>query len=129
MVANSRRAAMFDGLAAASAILCLVHCLMLPVAVLLLPTMAAVLIVPEAFHTLALTMAVPTSGLALAIGFRRHRWTRPAAIVVPGLLLMAAALAWAPTDAWERAFTVLGSALLVAGHMLNWAALQRRTRR
>ena len=109
-----------DAIAIAASALCLVHCLMLPLLLVLVPTLTAILVVPESFHEAALVFAVPTSILALAAGFQRHRQLLPAIVVVPGALLLALGV-WAVEARWEEAtLTIAGALLLSIGHALNW---------
>ena len=118
------RQQLFDGLAIGASGLCLVHCLVLPLLIILLPTLAAFLAVPESFHVWALAFAVPTSGLALASGYRRHHWLRPTLVALPGLILLALGALVAPTGWMETSLTVPGAILLAIGHALNWRALR-----
>lgn len=113
-----------DGFAIGASILCLIHCILLPTAMVLLPTLAAFLTVPEEFHMWALVFAVPTSIFALVSGYRWHRWIRPALIVLPGILFLALGALAGPTEWLETAFTVPGAVLLAVGHALNWRALR-----
>lgn len=118
------RQQLFDGLAIGASGLCLVHCLVLPVLIILLPTLAAFLAVPESFHVWALVFAIPTSMLALASGYRRHHWLRPTLMALPGLILLALGALIAPTEWMETSLTVPGAILLAIGHALNWRALR-----
>lgn len=113
---------MFDGLAIGASTLCLVHCLVLPALILLLPALATILAVPEEFHLWALALAVPTSLFALASGHRRHGRRQPALAALPGLLLLALGALAAPDEATETWLTVAGSILLATGHAINWRA-------
>ena len=124
---GSSRQRVFDGLAIGASMLCLVHCLVLPVVIVLLPALAAFLAVPEAFHLWALAFAVPSSALALTAGYRRHHWSRPIMIVVPGIALLAFGALAAPTEAAETWLTVPGALLLAIGHALNWRAMRHAT--
>ncbi|AJP70688.1 MerC family mercury resistance protein [Sphingomonas hengshuiensis] len=119
-----RRQYLYDALALGLSLLCLVHCLVLPMLILLLPVLAAYLAVPEQFHLWALALAIPASTIALAAGYRRHRQSRPAKIVVPGIALLAFGALAAPTEAMEAALTVPGALALALGHALNWRALR-----
>lgn len=115
---------LFDGLAIGASILCLIHCLLLPMVIVMLPALAAFLAVPEEFHLWALVFAAPTSLFALVRGYPRHHWIGPALMVLPGLVLLALG-ALAATAAWlETALTVPGAILLALGHALNWRALR-----
>jgi hypothetical protein len=114
-----------DALAVAASGLCLVHCLVLPALLVLVPTLAAFVAVPETFHTVALIFAVPTSALAIAAGFRRHRQLQPTLLVLPGLALLASGALAAEAQWAETVMTVAGALLLSAGHALNWRSLRR----
>lgn len=121
-----RKERLWDGLAIGASTICLVHCLALPVLFLLVPTLATFLAFPESFHMMALFFAIPTSLLALAGGYRRHRWLLPAMMVAPGLLLLALGALAAPTAWAETLLTVIGALFLAVGHALNWRALGQR---
>lgn len=123
MAAKVQRQRLFDGVAIGASILCLAHCLLLPVLFVMLPAMATVIAVPETFHVAALVLAVPTSALALIGGYRRHRWARPAMVAIPGIILLAAGALLAPSESAETLLSVAGALLLVLGHVLNWRAL------
>lgn len=113
---------LLDGLSIGASLACLVHCLVLPLAILLLPTLAAFLALPEAFHLWALAFAVPTSIIAMALGYRRHRRHRPWQLGAAGLALLAAGALLMPSEMAETALTVAGALLLSFGHVLNWRA-------
>ncbi|PZU12334.1 MAG: MerC mercury resistance protein [Sphingobium sp.] len=123
MAANTEGQRLFDGVAIGASILCLIHCLVLPVLIVLLPTLTAFLIVPEAFHLWALGLAVPTSVLALTTGYRRHRKIKPTIVALPGLILLAGGALLAPNESKETILSVAGALLLALGHGLNWQAL------
>lgn len=113
----------FDGMAIGASALCLAHCLILPLILLLVPTLALVLTIPESFHLWVFLFAVPSSAVALWIGFRRHRRETPVLLAMAGLSLLAAGLFAAPSPQAETMLTVFGSILLSAAHVLNWRAL------
>lgn len=119
------RQRLYDGLAISASFVCLVHCLAVPALLLLAPALAAYVAFPEAFHLGALAFAVPTSALALAAGYRRHRWGMPLWLVVPGLLLLMLGALIAPEGLSETLLTVLGASALAIGHAMNWRALPR----
>lgn len=114
----------YDGAAIAASGLCLIHCLLLPALIVLLPTLGAVLALPESLHRWALLFAVPTSALALALGWRRHGQLGPGALAVLALLVMVAGAFFAPSETVEIALTVPGALALAIGHALNWRALR-----
>ena len=114
-------ASLLDASAIGLSGLCLVHCLLLPVAAAaLLPALAAAS-EAEWVHRLFVALALPLAGLAL---WRAHR-QRPLpwpllALAATGLTgLVAGALGW-PDHALETPLTVLGSVLLASAHVWNW---------
>lgn len=109
-----------DGAATCASAACLVHCLVLPLAVALLPALAEHFDPGEGFHTLILLFAIPTSALALIPGWRRGGAVGPLATGAAGLALMGLGLAVPHQTFLETAVTVSGSLLVAAAHFANW---------
>lgn len=112
-----------DGLAVALSVVCLIHCLLLPVSVTLLPILGLSLIGHGAFHDLMLIVVLPTSIAAFGIGCRRHG--QGSVLWVGGLglaLLVIAALAvdtvWGAEA--ERYITMAGGVVLAIAHLMNF---------
>ncbi|MEP0643767.1 MerC domain-containing protein [Parasphingorhabdus sp.] len=104
--------------------LCLLHCLGLPLLLILLPALASFIALPEEFHLFAVLLALPVSLLALAIGARQHKSIVPLAVGIFGLLFLAVAL----TEKFhsdEIILTVIGASGLLFAHINNW---RRRSR-
>lgn len=99
---------------------CLVHCLAISAALLLLPTLAGLLVSSETqMHWLFLTLALPVSAIALGSGFRHHRaWPRLMLGMV-GLASMFVGVSHAAGREMEAPLTVLGVVLVVVAHVLN----------
>ena len=116
------RQKVLDCVAIGASTVCLVHCLLLPALILLLPTLAAYLTFPESFHLGAVIFAVPTSILALAAGYRHHRRAAPLLIVLPGVAFLALGAVVASEEWTETALTVVGATVLAFGHVFNWRA-------
>ncbi|HXH51999.1 MAG TPA: MerC domain-containing protein [Sphingomicrobium sp.] len=111
-----------DGTAIGASMLCLVHCLLLPLAVALVPTLGALARVPESAHLVLFAVAVPVSAVAIVGGYRRHGALLPGAVALSGLVLIGVgALAGLPMLV-ETSVTVLGSVALAVGHLWNWRA-------
>lgn len=104
---------------------CVLHCLLVPVAISLLPLWPAVVAAHVWLHPVFALLLVPTTVLAARGGLRRHRRRHVAGLLGAGLalLLVAAGLGLAVPSLWfEVALPLLGSALLIAGHVSNWRA-------
>lgn len=113
-----------DGVAMALSLLCLLHCLALPLVIGLLPLAAASVIGNEQAHVWLLAAAVPTSVLALVAGWRWHRDAAVAWLGGIGLGLMLLAVVairqrWIGAGA-EQALTLAGAGLLAFAHWRNY---------
>lgn len=110
-----------DRLAVALSGLCLVHCLLLPFAIAVMPLLAG--FGSEHFHAPMLLIVVPVSVIALMLGFRRHGELGVIGAGAAGLLLLIAggtiahALYGVVAD---QALTVSGSLILAATHYRNF---------
>jgi len=101
--------------------LCLLHCLLLPVVVAMLPFLGQ--FGDDHLHLEMLVVVVPVSVLALVFGYRRHRHGSVVMAGLIGLLL----LAFGGTVAHDvygivadRIFTVVGSVVLGFTHYRNF---------
>lgn len=104
---------------------CVVHCLMLPVVLSLLPLWPAAEVFHAWLHPIFALILVPTTAIAAVTGFRKHRQRSIVVILAAGLavILSAGVLGHAaPGATLETALTVAGSALLIGGHWRNWRA-------
>ncbi|CAA0124402.1 Uncharacterised protein [BD1-7 clade bacterium] len=114
-----------DKTAGSLAILCAVHCFSTPLALTLLPTLAATAMGDEGFHLWMLGIVIPLSILALWIGYQKHRNRQVFFFALPGLfMLLLAGIAghsWLNESA-ERIITLAGAALLSISHLLNTRA-------
>ncbi|WP_230483967.1 MerC domain-containing protein [Sphingomonas sp. Leaf21] len=116
-----------DGFAVTASALCLIHCLVLPAILMALPVLATMLAVPESFHAIAFALALPTSTVAIASGYRRHgrRWPFPVAGL--GLTLLGVAAFAIEVEVAERVVSTAGAILLAVAHVGNWRALSHAT--
>lgn len=117
---------LFDASAIGLSLLCLIHCLLLPVAAALLP-MLAIWSEAEWVHLLFVALAAPLAGLALWRSHRQH--PLPRLLVLLAVLglggLLSGALGW-PRESLETPLTVAGSLLLATAHIWNWHRRPRK---
>ncbi|MGQ5702630.1 MerC domain-containing protein [Sandaracinobacteroides sp. A072] len=113
-----------DGLAAALSSLCLLHCLLMPLGVGLLPLFAGLsadaLEGPEWLHWALLLMALPFSIHALWKGLENHGRPAPARMAALGFTLMAAGALAHGHHLLEQLLTVGGGLMIAWAHWRNW---------
>ncbi len=99
---------------------CLVHCAVLPLTALLLPSLGGVLFDHSSLlHWLLLGLAVPVSGYALLRGYRQHRRLAAFGVGCVGLTLMALGVSHVLSERLEIPLTLCGAAIVAVGHLLN----------
>lgn len=119
-----------DRIAMMMSMLCIVHCLALPVVLVALPFMAQ--FAETHWHLPMLLIAVPISTTAIVIGYRRHGNSTLVAGVVVGLALLTAGATVGHTyfgPLVDRSLTILGSLLLAYAHWQNSRLLRTCTLR
>jgi hypothetical protein len=112
-----------DRLAILLSSICAVHCLLLPVALTLLPIMQGSVLDEASFHVLFLFLVVPTSVIALSVGCRTHKNLQTAALGTVGLAILVVTAFWGHDLVGyngERVMATVGGAILAASHILNY---------
>jgi hypothetical protein len=135
---------MLDRIGTVLAGLCAVHCALLPLAVATTSSFTlALLSWHDPHHDLAMWLmrisrweawvvlgAITFATISIGIGFRVHRNTRPALMVLAASLSFGLAL-YAPvfrTPLLHAVLAVMGGVLLVTAHLVNLGALRSRRR-
>ena len=112
----------WDYLGAGVSAACVLHCLLVPAAVLTLPVLGVAALDTELVHRILAAVIVPVAVLAAVPGVRRHGRRAVFSWMAAGLALVLFA-AFGGGDAlggwWEEGLTVAGGAMLVWGHWLN----------
>ncbi|WP_276751338.1 MerC domain-containing protein [Chlorogloeopsis fritschii] len=120
---SGRMQMLMDRTAIALSTACAIHCLFLPVIIVMLPALATTSVGNESFHRFLLWFVFPISALALTQGCRRHKDRIVLAFGILGLgLLMATAIVGHEVvgEEGERLATVSGAMLLAFGHIRNY---------
>ena len=117
---SERSTNIIESAAMSASLLCLIHCLALPLLLLLLPGILGLFAQSEAFHYAALAFVVPSAFAAFWLGYRRHRSLPPALLGFCGVICLVIALLPGLAEGEELWITVVGSLLLVTGHVMNW---------
>ena len=103
--------------------LCSLHCLLMPIAIAVVPSVASLSLADEAFHYWMVVAVVPISAFALLLGCRRHRRWSVLGIGMTGLLLLCSAVYLGHDvlgDQSERGLTLLGTFAIAASHVQNF---------
>ena len=112
---------------------CLIHCLALPMLLLLAPAIGHWIALPEGTHAAILLLALPAAYVAMRGGWHRHRRPAPMVIAAVGLALLALGLAAhegliaaSDPESADRLLTSMGALTLAAAHIANWRLSHRR---
>ncbi len=124
---TTTRALWLDRLGLGASVLCLVHCLVLPFALVGLSAWASAGEMETWMHVGIALLAVPSALFVALPGYREHRRRGVPALLLAGALLLVASF-WlhGALGEWGHVgATVAGSILLVSGHVQNYR-LRRR---
>ena len=108
-----------DRAAMTGSAMCTIHCLALPLLLAAMPSLAAIIAIPESFHRWVLLFAAPIAVVALWSGNARHGVLWPVRVGAVGLGLMTLGAFAIPEGAAEIATTVAGSTLVAIAHIAN----------
>lgn len=118
---SSRRRALLDKIAVGLSGLCLLHCLLLPFVVALLPFLGQ--LGNDHMHKQLLVFVIPVSVVALTVGFRRHGQASVIYWGAAGLIILIIG-ALVVHDLYglfaDRATTIIGSFVLAFTHFRNF---------
>ncbi len=101
--------------------LCILHCLAVPVLLVLVPLGSGLVASDSHFHQAALLIIVPISLVAFGLGYRQHRQLSVPAVGLAGLSLLVAAAYWGHSAGLlaESVLSIGASALLIMAHWKN----------
>jgi len=102
---------------------CVIHCLASPLLLVLLPSLTALQLDNEAFHSWLLMAVIPSSLFSLLIGCRQHKFYRVFIIGSVGLLFLVSAVlveGLEHGELLEKVLTVIGACVVAIGHYFNF---------
>lgn len=107
---------------------CLVHCLVTPILITVLPIITLSALMEDIiFHQMMLWIVLPTSCLALFLGCRKHKLLSIAGTGFLGLAILVAVAFFGHELfglAGEKVATSMGGLILAYSHFLNYRACQ-----
>ena len=98
---------------------CIIHCLLTPVAIILIPAMANLGEGEEILHLLFATIAIPIAAFSLWRGYTQHGTKLPIFYAVPGITLLWIAMSLHEPLWLESVVTGIGASLIITAHVLN----------
>ncbi len=111
-----------DKTAISLSLLCAIHCIAFPLAVIALPAVAALNLDGEAFHLWMLVAVIPISLLALTLGCSKHKNHKVLTLGLIGLALLVFAGVLGHDvagEVGEKSLTLVGACVVASGHFLN----------
>lgn len=104
--------------------LCALHCIALPIVLIILPTVASLLAFDlESLHLWLIFVVIPVSAFALISGYMHHKRKNVLIISAIGMLLLIAAVIFGHdilAGKGEVILTLAGSVLIMFGHVKNF---------
>lgn len=119
---GSRLSRFADRLGISLVVICLIHCTILPLLLIISPLLFGTFVSERSFHVVMMTLVLPTAVIAFALAWRRHR--RLGVLLAGGigvLIIAFAALAGhnLVTPSGEKILTSIGGVFLAGAHLLN----------
>ena len=114
--------AIADKSAIALSVLCALHCLLLPAAIVLYPSTLGFLPGDESVHFALLFVVIPISAYALIKGCKVQKSPKVLITGISGLLVLVAAVVLGHDilgEIGEKILTVLGSIIVIIAHVQN----------
>lgn len=117
-----------DKFAISLSLLCAIHCLVLPISLALLPSITALQLDNDSFHSWLLFAVLPTSIYALTMGCKKHKQYRLFAIAILGLACLVLAVIFETfisdhslySSALEKTLTTIGTIIICYVHYQNF---------
>lgn len=114
--------AIADKTAISLSFICAIHCLALPLILVMLPASTAFNLDDEAFHLWMLVAVVPISLYALTLGCKKHKKAGVMVLGTVGLVILISP-AWLGHDivgeTGEKILSVIGALIMALGHLIN----------
>ena len=103
-------------------ILCVLHCLFIPLALLFIPSLAAYFFAQESFHQILLFFIIPISTVSMFLGCRKHKRYNIFLYGIAGVLFLLVSAIWGHDllgESGEIILTIFGSSIISVGHFKN----------
>ena len=122
-MSNQRYRSLADWFGIAASTACAIHCLIIPILLVLGTTVPTSIFLDESFHRTLLWVILPAALVAFGIGCRQHKdvWVLTfGAIGLIGIVLSATVIGGWFSENGERVVTLVSAGLLVIAHWRNY---------
>lgn len=111
----------YDGLGMTASSLCIAHCVLLPLAIGLIPAIGLSFLASEEIHRFLLLGMMVIAALSFGLGYPKHHRKHVLGLMVAGLGLLSLAVFsdGRLSESWETGFTIVGGMAMVSAHWLN----------
>jgi hypothetical protein len=116
-----------DKAAIGLSLLCVAHCVLTPIAIVMLPALGATFLDDERFHYALLLLVLPISIFSLGLGCRKHGHREILLFGLFGLFLMSLILILGEDilgELGEKFSTIVGASVIAVAHIRNFRACQ-----
>lgn len=120
---NAKTQQLLDRTAISASALCMLHCLLTPVLLIVAPVVSSTLLADEAFHKALVMFVIPVSVIALFMGCRHHKDRTVGILGAIGLISLVLIAFFGHDllgEIGEKAATVISGAILAYGHFRNY---------
>ena len=111
-----------DNIAIGFSVVCALHCLLLPIAIIFLPAISTTFLASEDFHKTLLYFVIPSSIIALSLGCKMHGKYNVYLYGIFGIATLLSAVFFGHDyfgETGERILTLLGAGIVSFGHFKN----------
>ena len=116
-----------DKAAIGLSLLCVVHCVLTPIAIVMFPAVGATVLDDERFHDALVLFVLPISIYSLGLGYRKHRHRQILLLGFIGLFLMSLISILGEAilgEIREAVLTMIGATIVAVAHFRNFKACQ-----
>ena len=116
-----------DKAAIGLSLFCVAHCLLTPIAIVILPVLGSTFLDDERFHYVLLLLVLPTSIFSLGLGCSKHGKREILLFGLFGLFLMSLILVLGEDilgELGEKVSTIIGASIIAVAHVRNFRACQ-----
>ncbi len=119
-----------DKTAICLSLLCVLHCIALPLLLILLPAASSIAFLDdEKFHLWLVFAVAPISIFAVAMAYKHHRQVKIMMINIIGIFFLIGALTFGHdlfAGKGEVVLTLIGSVMIVYSHLINFRERRRQ---